>query len=215
MSVKNPRTKDRAQLIFRLCFVDVAASCKTNGGFERDIREKEGQVPRTNQVFPRRSLPIMKLMIALSVFLVMGSTCWIHAEKSKSTAEISDPVKRKLFIDPSPTSVRLGKATLIVSPLSRRGGNYIGDYQLKVRPYFFKSETGTLILGASDDFVRRLQSGRAIDFTGKALTREDGTTHVVLGRATPLSGDRGTVTFSIVTERNSKIIFKTSYHFET
>lgn len=156
----------------------------------------------------------MKLTIALSVFLVMGSTNCIHAEKSKSTAEISDPVKRKLFIDPSSTSVRLGKATLIVSPLSRRGGNYIGDYQLKVRPYFFKSETGSLVLSASEDFVRRLQSGRAIDFTGKALTREDGTTHVVLGRATPLSGDRGTVTFSIVTEKNAKIIFRTSYHFE-
>jgi len=146
----------------------------------------------------------MKLTTALSVFLVMGSTNYIHAEKSKPTAEISDPVKRKLFIDPSSTSVRLGKATLIVSPLSRRGGNYIGDYQLKVRPYFFKSETGSLILSASEDFVRRLQSGRAIDFTGKALTREDRTTHVVLGRATPLSGDRGTVTFSIVTEKTQR-----------
>jgi hypothetical protein len=37
----------------------------------------------------------------------------------------------------------------------------------------------------------------------------------VLGSATPLSGDRGTVIFSIVTEKNAKIIFKTSYHFET
>jgi hypothetical protein len=157
----------------------------------------------------------MRLTIAISVFLVLSGTSCIYAEKSKSTAEISDPVKRKLFIDPSSTSVRLGKATLIVSPLSRRGGNYIGDYQLKVRPYFFKSETGSLVLAASEDFVRRLQSGRVIDFTGKALTREDGTTHVVLGRATPLSGDRGTVTFSIVTEKNAKIIFKTSYHFET
>jgi hypothetical protein len=53
---------------------------------------------------------------------------------SKATAEISDPVERRLFIDPSSTTVRLGKATLIVSPLSRRRGDYVGDYQLKVRP---------------------------------------------------------------------------------
>jgi hypothetical protein len=158
---------------------------------------------------------LVRLTIAIFVFLVLSGTSCIYAERSKSTTEISNPVTRKLFIDPSSTSIRLGKATLIVSPLTRRGGNYIGDYQLKVRPYFFKSETGSLVLGASDDFVRRLQSGRAIDFTGKAVTREDGTTHVVLGRATPLSGDRGTVTFSIVTEKNAKIIFKTSYHFET
>lgn len=156
----------------------------------------------------------MRLAIALSVLLVLGSASSMHAEKSKLTADISDPVKRKLFIDPSSTPVRLGKATLIVSPLTRRGGNYIGDYQLKVRPYFFKSETGSLVLDASEDFVRSLQSGRAIDFTGKALTREDGTTHVVLGRATPSSGDRGSVTFSIVIEKNAKITFKTSYHFE-
>ena len=158
---------------------------------------------------------LVRLTIAIFVFLVVSGTSCIYAERSKSTTEPSNPVTRKLFIDPSSTSVRLGKATLIVSPLTRRGGNYIGDYQLKVWPYFFKSETGSLILGASDDFVRRLQSGRAIDFTGKAVTREDGTTHVVLGRATPLSGDRGTVTFSIVTEKNEMIIFKTSYHFET
>jgi hypothetical protein len=192
-----------------------AVSCETNGGPERDIRERRAKVQEGISLSAPIFSPIMKLTITLSVFLVLGSTNSIHAEKSNSTAEISDPVKRKLFIDPSSTSVRLGKATLIVSLLTRRGDNYIGDYQLKVRPYFFKSETGSLVLGASEDFVRRLQSGRAIDFTGKALTREDGTTHVVLGRATPLSGDRGTVTFSIVTEKNAKIIFKTSYHFET
>jgi hypothetical protein len=181
----------------------------SNGSLGRDIGERGEQSSKK-----RSSPPIMRLTIAIFVFLVLsGTSC--YAERSRSTTETSNPVTRKLFIDPSSTSVRLGKATLIVSPLTRRGGNYIGDYQLKVRPYFFKSETGTLVLGASEDFVRMLQSGRAIDFTGKALTREDGTTHVVLGRATPLSGDRGTVTFSIVTEKNAKIIFKTSYHFET
>jgi hypothetical protein len=102
---------------------------------------------------------------------------------------------------------------LIVSPLTHRDGNYVGDYQLKVRPYFFKSEKGSLLLAASDDSVRKLQVGRAIDFTGKAVTRKDGNTHVVLGKATPSSADRGSVTFSIITE-NGKMIFNTSYHFE-
>ena len=37
---------------------------------------------------------------------------------------------------------------------------------------------------------------------------------IVLGRATPLSGDRGSVTFSIITD-DAKIIFNTSYHFGT
>jgi hypothetical protein len=157
----------------------------------------------------------MRLTIAVFLFLVLGAPIGVHAQRSKSTAQTADPVTRKLVIDPSSTSVPFGKARLIVSPLTHRDGNYVGDYQLKVRPYFFKSETGTLILGASEDSVRDLQAGRAIDFTGRALTREDGTTHVVLGRATPSSaGDHGSVTFSIVTEKG-KFIFKPSYHFET
>ena len=103
---------------------------------------------------------------------------------------------------------------MIVSPLKHRSGNYVGDYQLKVRPYFFKSEKGSLLLAASDNAVRKLQAGTAINFTGKAVTRKDGRTHTVLGRATPSSGDRGSVTFSIITD-DGKMVFSTSYHFET
>jgi hypothetical protein len=156
----------------------------------------------------------MRPTIWILVFLALGATRCIRAEKAKSTAEPLYSVTRKLIIDPSSTAVPLGKARLIVSPLMRRNGNYAGEYQLKVRPYFFKSETGSLVLGVSEDALRKLQTGRPIDFTGKAVTREDGTSHVVLGRATPLSDDRGRVTFSIMTE-NGKFIFNSSYRFDT
>jgi hypothetical protein len=89
----------------------------------------------------------------------------------------------------------------------------VGDYQLKVRPYFFKSENGSLLLAASDNAVRKLQAGTAINFTGKAVTHKDGRTHIVLGRATPSSAERGSVTFSIITD-DGKMLFNTSYHFE-
>ena len=154
------------------------------------------------------------MKIAVFVFLILGVTSVIHAERPKSTAGTSNAVTGKLFIDLSSSSVALGKASLIVSPLTHRDGNYVGDYQLKVRPYFFKSEKGTLLLAASDASVRKLQAGTAIDFSGKAVTRKDGKIHVVLGKATPSSGDQGSVTFSIITE-NGKMIFNTSYHFGT
>jgi hypothetical protein len=156
----------------------------------------------------------MRLTITVFVFLVLGVTSCIPAERSNSTAETSDAVTRKLFIDPSSTSLALGKASLIVSPLAHRDGNYVGDYQLKVRPYFFMSEKGSLLLAASDDSVRKLQVGTAIDFTGKAVARKNGKIHVVLGKATPSSGERGSVTFSIITD-NGKMVFNTSYHFGT
>ena len=162
----------------------------------------------------QRSL-IARQTIAVFVFLILGVTSFIHAERPNSAAGKSNAGTRKLFIDPSSTSIALrGKASLIVSPLTHRNGNYAGDYQLKVRPYFFKSEKGSLLLAASDDSVRQLQAGITINFTGQAVTHKDGRTHVVLGRATPSSGDRGSVTFSIVTD-DAKIVFSTSYHFGT
>jgi len=158
---------------------------------------------------------IMKPMIAVFVFLIFGVTSVIHAERPNATVGTSSAGTRKLLIDPSSTSVALrGKASLIVSPLTHRDGNYVGDYQLKVRPYFFKSEKGSLLLAASDDAVRKLEAGTAINFTGEAVTHKDGRTHIVLGRATPSSGDRGSVTFSIITD-DAKIVFNTSYHFGT
>ncbi len=157
----------------------------------------------------------MKLTIAVFIFLTLGATSVIYAQKSNSTAGTSNSATRELLIDPSSTSIALrGKASLIVSPLIHRDGNYSGDYQLKVRPYFFKSEKGSLLLAASDDAVRKLQAGTPINFTGKAVTHKDGRVHIVLGRATPSSGDRGSVTFSIITD-NAKIVFNTSYHFGT
>jgi len=156
---------------------------------------------------------IARQTIAVFVFLILGVTSFIHAETANSTAGTSSAGTRKLLIDPSSTSVALrGKASLIVSPLTHRDGNYVGDYQLKVRPYFFKSEKGSLLLAASDDAVRKLLAGTPINFTGKAVTHKDGRTHIVLGRATPSSGDRGSVTFSIITD-DAKIVFNTSYHF--
>src|SRR4029453_16939280 len=157
---------------------------------------------------------IARLTIAVFVFLMLGVTSVVHAERPDSTAGTSSAGTRKLFIGPSSTSVALrGKASLIVSPLTHREGNYVGEYQLKMRPYFFKSEKGSLLLAASDEAVRKLQAGTAINFIGKAVTYKDGRTHIVLGTATPSSADRGRVTFSIITD-DVKMVFSTSYHFE-
>jgi hypothetical protein len=186
-------------------------------------RRKRLVGPTANSVLLRPTLrwrslvaKIMRLAVVVFVLLlVLGVTSVIHAERPDSTAGTSNAGTRKLLIDPSSTSVALrGKASLIVSPLTHRDGNYAGDYQLKVRPYFFKSEKGSLLLAASDDAVRKLQAGTPINFTGKAVTHKDGRIHIVLGRATPSSGDRGSVTFSIITD-DAKIVFNTAYHFGT
>jgi hypothetical protein len=106
---------------------------------------------------------------------------------------------RRLFIDPSSTSVKFGKASLTVTPLLPRDNAYVGDYQLKVVPYLFKSEKGRLFLAAPPDSYRQFLSGSAIDFTGTATNKKDGKIKMVKGKITPVSGDRGHVTFSVMT----------------
>lgn len=120
--------------------------------------------------------------------------------------------RRRLFIDPSSTSVKLGKASLIVTPLAPRANTYVGDYQLKVVPYFFKSEKGRLLLAAPQDSYRRLAEGMAVEFNGVATNQKNGKTKIVTGKITPSTDDRGQVIFSVATE-NGKMVFNTFYHF--
>jgi hypothetical protein len=120
--------------------------------------------------------------------------------------------RRRLFIDPSSTSVKLGKASLVVTPLAPRANTYMGDYRLKVVPYFFKSEKGRLLLEAPQESYRRLAEGMAVEFTGVATNQKNGKTKIVTGKITPANNDRGQVIFSVATE-NGQMVFNTFYHF--
>lgn len=135
-----------------------------------------------------------------------------QAQTPIPTASPAELAARRMFVDPSSSSVSLGKARLTVSPLSHKGGTYSGDYQLKVVPYFFKSQKGSLVLTTSEDLIRQLAQGETVGFTGKATNITDGTYKLVKGKATPLSEDKGVVAFSIQTD-NGEMVFNTTYHF--
>ncbi len=149
------------------------------------------------------------LVIALALIAIYSG----HAQTLDSASKIPELVSRRMFIDPSSSSVALGKAKLIVSPLVQKNGTiYAGDYQLKVTPYFFKSQKGGLVLVSSGDLVGKLSQGKAVEFTGKATNIADGTGKFVRGKATPTTPDHGAVTFSILTD-NGEMVFDTFYHF--
>jgi len=121
-------------------------------------------------------------------------------------------VSRRVCIDPCATKVCFGKVNLDISPLTRKGEFYVGDYRTTVVPYFFKNENGTMELEASDDTVRKLMKGIRIKFIGKGTNIKTGKAKVIIGTATPSNGNRGSVTFSIATE-NGLMVFNTFYHF--
>ncbi|MDP9292326.1 MAG: hypothetical protein M3O82_08185 [Verrucomicrobiota bacterium] len=152
-----------------------------------------------------------KPAIAVVVFAISAAGA-VHAQTPAPTPNTVDLANRRMFVDPSSTSVSLGKARLTVSPLSHKEGTYAGDYQLKVVPYFFKSQKGPLVLVTSDDLISKLSQGLPVEFTGKATNSTDGTFKVVKGKATPSSDDKGVVAFSIPTD-NGEMVFNTNYHF--
>ena len=120
----------------------------------------------------------------------------------------------KLTLVPSSTTLAGGKVRLTTTELRRAVGKYAGEYQLKVVPYFFKNETGSLTITASDEALRTLAAGTAVVFGGKAVTAGTGKTRSIKVKATPAAADalKGHITISIPTE-NGELVFESEYTF--
>lgn len=153
----------------------------------------------------------MKLKFMVSAFAMLSASGWANAQESSSPAQKGESVSRRMYIDPSSTTVSSSKVNLIVTPLTHKGGVYRGNYQIKVVPYFFKNENGTLILEASDIAVHKLLKGNAINFTGSATAIKHPPKPIV-GKAVPSTDGRGSVRFSVAT-KHGPMVFDTFYHF--
>src|SRR5688500_1564968 len=143
----------------------------------------------------------------LAVF-VLCATAVANGEERKS----HQPPLAKIVIEPSSASLTGGNATLTTTALNRKAGSFVGDYQLKVTPYFFKSEKGKLSIHVSDEMLRKLINGDAVNVSGKATTSGTAESRPITVRAIPLSSDRGSVTVAVLTE-NGKLVFNSSYRF--
>ena len=153
---------------------------------------------------------MIKLKLAiLGLLLFVGS--WAHGEGT-STSTNALPISRKLVLGPSSAPVPGGKANLIVGTLTLGSGAYLGDYDMKVSPFFFESEKGKLSITAPPESVEKLIKGIAVEFTGKATSSGSGRVRRIDGKTTPSGKDGGMVTLWFVAA-GRKMIFTTSYQF--
>jgi hypothetical protein len=97
-----------------------------------------------------------------------------------------------------------------VSGLTRDGGAFVGDYQIKVAPYFFKNETGKLTMLISDASLAKLTGNSAVEFTGRATTDGTNKSRPVRVKAVPTTRLGGALMISVATE-NGALVFDTSY----
>jgi len=157
----------------------------------------------------RRGRALLSLSTALGFFLYPSG---LEAQNVTSVPNMGETVERRMFVDPSSTTVSHNKVKLTVEPLTHKGKFYVGSYRLKVFPYFFKSETGTLKLEAPDEGFRKFTEGTEVKFTGKATNNKGAKDKVITGKAKPSDEDKGSLIFSLETD-NGRMTFKTSYHF--
>ena len=122
----------------------------------------------------------------------------------------NERITSTLIIAPSNSKLAGGTAKLVVGVLSRAGSAYVGEYRIKVFPYFFKNESGRLSINISEPMLRRMVGGHPTNFAGRAVTTGTGETRKVTARAIPKIRNEGALTFTVATE-NGPLVFNTSY----
>ena len=72
----------------------------------------------------------------------------------------ADGITSKMFVEPSSSKLAGGTAKLVVGVLSRDDSSYTGEYRIRVFPYWFKNESGKLLIKVSETSLRRDDRGR-------------------------------------------------------
>ncbi|MGB8356202.1 MAG: hypothetical protein WCD79_20055 [Chthoniobacteraceae bacterium] len=158
----------------------------------------------------------MKFKIVVFGLVMLSVFSLLNAQSSVASVPAADKAggpKCTMFVDPACTTVYLGKVNLTVNPLVHRGKFYLGGYAIKVMPYTFKNEQGTLKMDISDEAFQKLTEGKAVEFTGKATNEKNGKQKVVTGKTAPSGNGCGVATFTIVTD-HGLMVFNTPYHLE-
>ena len=153
-----------------------------------------------------------------AVFVMLLSKSELSATNSiimrvAPTPTNSAQTGRVLMIDPSSMPVAGGTATLIIGALQRADGVYLGDYTIKVSPYFFKNEKGRLAIVVSDESLTKLNQGKAAAIIGTATTSGiGGRSRHIDATATPTNINRGRLKLWFMSG-SREMVFEPAYHF--
>jgi hypothetical protein len=119
-----------------------------------------------------------------------------------------------LRVDRCCAKVMGGKATLTVSPLRRIKGIFEGEFDMKVAPYFFKSDKGKLAIVVPDDAIAKVNAGSTVDIKGTATTKagKEAVVRQFNAEATPLDAQHGMLKVWLTVDER-KLVFQTKYSF--
>ncbi len=129
-----------------------------------------------------------------------------------SAAEAQLSRYERVEVAPAKTSIYVGTVSLAMPSLTRAKGVYETSYVAKVFPVFFYNEKGRLSIEMSDEQLRKLERGEAVEFKGRAV-RDDGAERRVEGKATPADATNGKIKVRVFYSKRVELIFNTTYQF--
>jgi hypothetical protein len=116
----------------------------------------------------------------------------------------------RVDVAPTKTSVYIGSVTMTMAPFVRVGGAYGSTYRAKVFPFFFYNESGELTVDISDEMLRAVDRGEAIEFKGRGVS-SSGEERPVTGKVTPTSATEGKIKVRVSVSKRIELIFNTTY----
>lgn len=138
---------------------------------------------------------------------------WLLGGSVRAADEASLLNYAQVEVAPAKTSIYIGRVTMTMPAFARKDGRYEASYEAKVVPYFFYNEAGRLAIEVSDEQLRALARGEAIEFRGRAV-RSDGEERRVEGKATPADATSGKIKVRVFVSKRVELIFNTTYRFK-
>ena len=148
----------------------------------------------------RRGLPALLLFFAFTARSLPG-------------AESALAPFQRVDIAPTWTSIYIGTVSLKMPTMTRiASGDYEAAYTARVLPLFFYNEAGRLTIRVSDEALRKLAAGEAIEISGRAVN-QSGEERRVEGKATPADAQGGKIKVRVFVSPKIQLIFNTTYRF--
>jgi hypothetical protein len=141
--------------------------------------------------------------------LLLLAFSWCQAQVVPTA---TNSASRVLILENSTMPLTTARATLIIGPLTRTNGVYVGDFKVKVFPYFFKSDRGRLAINVPDKALAAVNQGDTVAVTGTSTSTKNGIVRHIEITATPKDRDHGTISLWFMVG-DQKMIFTPAYHF--
>jgi hypothetical protein len=142
--------------------------------------------------------------------LLLLTSSWCAAQTALMAT--NSAASRVLILENSTMPLPTAKATLIVGPLTRTNGFYVGDFKVKVFPYFFNSDWGRLAIYVPDKALAAVNQGNTVAISGTSTSTKNGVVRHVEITATPKDREHGNVSLWFMVG-DQKMIFTPAYQF--